>query len=218
MTYLIKDFEDFNFNNIIFGEKIITNEDNGKYYIYYASNETNGVPKEIHIQVPETRLLYNMTNHKYTQVNIPLYPTWNKINIFTTFIDNLESHIKSTLLKKKKKYEFSNLINNKNNINNIKTNLTEDLDKVLSTLKINQEIIMIIKLSYIWYKKYDDVLRYGLSSELVDINTNSNIIPKKQNIVPIIPPIIDITPSKPRLVPSIGDLQNALKLLKKIEK
>ena len=229
MTFIIKNFDDFNFDNIIYGNKIVTNDDNGKYYMYYVSNETNDIPKEIHIQIPETRLIYNLANHKYKQINIPLYPDWNKINIFINFIEKLETHIKNTLLKKKKKYDFSNLINIKNNINNIKTNITEEFDKILTNLKINQEIIIIIKISYIWYKKYDNIPRYGLSSEIVDIKYTESlkklekpiekpieklVISQKQpNEINSEPPVSGI-----RLIPSINDLQNALKLLKKIDK
>jgi len=217
MTYIIKDFDNFDFNKIIFGERIKTNDDSGKYYIYYLDNEK---PKEISIQMPETRLIYNLANHKYSQINVPLYPIWSKINIFINFINNLEEHIKNTLLKKKKKYDFSPLITNKNNIDHIKTNLLneEEINKTLLNLQINQEVVLIIKISYIWYKKYDENLRYGLSSSLLEIKTNINENICEKNIVkttpiaPIINPIMPIS----KLIPSVSDLQNALKLLKKV--
>ena len=53
MSYYLIDFGsskvDFNFDNLIIGKKIKSDNDNSKYYIYYQPE--NEIPKEIYIRL-----------------------------------------------------------------------------------------------------------------------------------------------------------------------
>lgn len=262
MSYYLIDFtkksNDFNFDNVIIGKKIKLDQDSSKFYIYYQTNISEN-PKEIYIRLPVLRLIYNLANHKYSQLSIPIYPNWDATTKFINFIKKLEKDIESCFAKKFMKHEWSSLINKKNMMNFIKSNfndsvkLTSNIDKTNITLddfKINGEIDMVIKLSYIWIKSS----KMGLSSQIYQIKylatpqdldidfIDDDIIPTN-NITNIPPPPplpttifappkvenilikslnmsgINVLPDMPtqiklKIVPSIKDLEKAIKELK----
>ena len=246
--YLINNFTNFDFSSILIGRKIKSDENNCKYYLYYQ-NDPNDIPKDIYIRVPETRLIYGLANHKYNQVNIPIYPIWSKTSEFIKFMKSLEQHIieQIDISKEKDNFEFSSLIKKKSNINYIKTNLL-DCVKItslsnknisLNDMKSNGQIDMIIKINHLWLRKAIDNNKYGLTSQLyqikyypspeqlnhdfIDVNNNLKQVTIVENIkkVEVIKENeknekIEQMPLKmTRMVPSINDLQNALKSLKK---
>jgi hypothetical protein len=238
MSYcLINNFTNFDFSSILIGKKIKSDENNCKYYLYYQ-NDINESPKDIYIRVPETRLIYGLAGHKYNQVNIPIYPIWNKTIEFIKFIKSLEQHIIEQI---NINFEFSSLIKKKNNINYIKTNLlecvkiTSSLNKKISLndMKSNGQIDMVIKINYIWLRKDNEINKYGLTSQLyqikyypspeqlnhdfIDPNNDLKPVTIVENIkkVEVIEKIEQVPLKITRMVPSINDLQNALKSLKK---
>jgi hypothetical protein len=166
----INNISNFNYDNIIIGTKIQTTNSNSKYYIYY--HEKGCSPKDIYIRLPKVRLIYNLSNSKYTQLSIPLYPLWDELNLIIKFIKKLENNIISKLNDIE---TYSNIINKKNGMNFLKTNYNENSIKItsnmigtktlLSDFKINGEIEMIIKLDYIWVKSK----KCGLSINLYQI-------------------------------------------------
>lgn len=240
MSYYLIDFNkliDFNFDNLIIGRKI-ENGDSSKYYIYYMEND---IPKEIYIRLPTVRLIYGLANRKYDMVNIPLYPNYDKVNKFVEFIKTLETNINDCFTKKKINKEYSSLINKKNGLIFIKTNINDNVkitsnitqssgNITLNDFKLNGEIEMVVCLSYIW----TNIDKIGLSSNLYQIKYNglpeqlevdmidSN---KRSTIQDIIPKKLiehkqitnEIIPPQIglRLVPSVNDLRSALKGLKK---
>jgi hypothetical protein len=223
---------EFNFDNVIIGKKIRQTDSSSRYYIYYQS-EPNETPKEIYFKVPKTRLLYGLANHKYDQVNIPIYPKHDLTDKFIKIIKDFEENIKEGFQNKYP--EFTSLINKKkNHIELLKTNitnikLTSDIKKniTLEDFKINGLIELVIKISYVWVKES----RFGLSSHIYQIKyhappdqLNINFIDneeiKENNIESIHTiPIVNIQstiPSGPsmRMVLLPDDLKNALKKLK----
>ena len=61
MNYHIYNFEsEFNFDKLIIGKKI-NNENISKYYIYYLDK----IPKDLYIQIPSIRTIYNYQNITY---------------------------------------------------------------------------------------------------------------------------------------------------------
>lgn len=176
MSYYLLDFtnkkNDFDFDNLVIGRKIKMDQDSCKYYIYYQT-ESSETPKEIYIRLPNLRLIYNLANHKFNQVNIPIYPNWDMTEYFVDFIQTFEANIQECYQNKNIKKEFVSLISKKNLLRFIKTNLndkvkiTSNLDKevTLNDFKINGQIDMVIKLSYIWCKGN----KMGLSSQLYQI-------------------------------------------------
>lgn len=264
MSYYLIDFtsktNDFNFDNLIIGKKIKIDQDNAKYYIYYQ-NDQSDTPKEIYIRLPVIRLIYPMGNHKYNQILLPIYPNWEGTNRFIEFMKKLEQDIDECFSKKNIKREWVSLINKKNLLNFIKTNLNDNVKitsnvenkKVtLADFKINGQIDLVIKLSYIWSKSN----KMGLSSQIyqikylappeqLNINFIDPDIPKKLFIQMPPPPISSINPStnipnpesialksmsmsgmvpaaelppqiKLKMIPSMKDLQKAIKGLKPI--
>lgn len=261
MSYYLLDFtskkNDFNFeNNLVIGRKIKLDQDSSKYYIYYQS-ESSDTPKEIYWRLPNLRLIYNLANHKFNQVNIPIYPNWDMTDYFVDFVQTFEGNIQECFQNKNIKKEFVSLISKKNLLKFIKTNLNDKVkitsnlerDITLNDFKINGQIDMVIKISYIWCKGN----KMGLSSQLyqikyiappdqLDINFIDTEV-KKQYIPPVppmpnflmnsinmtsninqiqtnqtnssieLPPQIGI-----RVVPSIKDLQKAIKGLKPTNK
>ncbi len=207
MSYYLIDFGstkvDFNFDNLIIGRKIKSDQENSKYYIYYQK-EQNETPKEIFIRLPRLRLIYNLANQKFNQLNIPIYPNWELTNNFIKFIQKLESDINECFSGKKINKEWVSIINKKNMLNFIKTSvyenykITSDIENkkiTLNDFKINGQIDVVIKLSYIWCKNN----KMGLSSQLyqlkyfappdqLEINFIDPEEPKK-HIVPVGPPI-----------------------------
>jgi hypothetical protein len=240
MSYYLIDFNktiDFNFDNLVIGRKI-ENGDSSKYYIYYLDED---IPKEIYIRLPTLRLIYGLANRKYDMVNIPLYPNYDKVTRFVEFIKTFESNINELYIKKRINKEYSSLINKKNGLLFIKTNINDNVkitsnitqpsgNITLNDFKLNGNIEMVVCLSYIW----TNIDKIGLSSNLYQIKYNglpeqldidmidSN---KKQVIQEIIPKksvehkqiTNDIIPPQIglRLVPSVNDLRSALKGLKK---
>jgi hypothetical protein len=177
MSYYLIDFtlksNDYNFDNFTIGRKIKLDQDNYKYYIYYQ-NDVSDDPKEIYIRLPILRLIYNLNNHKFNQLNIPIYPNWELTNKFIEFIKKLESDIEGCFSNKKINKEFISIITKKNSINFIKTNINEnvklssnlkDKDITLSDFKITGQIDIVIKLGYIWSKGP----KMGLSSQIYQI-------------------------------------------------
>ena len=230
MSYHLIDFESFNFDNLIIWKKIISDQDNLKYYIYYQ--QENETPKEIYIKLPRLRLIYNLANQKFNQLNIPIYPNWEQTNNFINFIQKFESDINECFLNKSNK-EWISIINKKNSINFIKTNvyenykITSDIENkkiTINDFKINGEIDVVIKISYVWSKNN----KIGLSSQLYQIKyfappdqLEINFIDpeeKKQVITKIINPEVKLAEKSTLLnrVPNIKDLQKAIKGLKPI--
>jgi hypothetical protein len=229
-NYLFDINSEFNFDNVIIGKKIKQTDSSSRYYIYYQS-EPNETPKEIYIKVPKTRLLYGLANHKYDQVNIPIYPNHDLTDKFIKFIKDFEDNIKGCF--EKKHPEFISLINKKkNHVDLLKTNIsnikiTSDIKRnvTLEDFKINGLIELVIKISYVWNKDS----RFGLSSHIYQIKyhappdqLNVNFIdeeevvekvyyreikPEQQNIKPTPIPIM-------KILLSPDDLKNALKKLK----
>lgn len=175
MSYYLIDFGspkvDFNFDNLIIGKKIKLDNDNSKYYIYYQPE--NEIPKEIYIRLPRLRLIYNLANSKFNQLNIPIYPNWEQSNNFVNFIQKLESDIEECFSNKANK-EWISIINKKNSINFIKTStyekfkITSDIENKkisFNDFQINGQIDVVIKISYVWNKNN----KIGLSSQLYQI-------------------------------------------------
>jgi len=225
MSYYIIDLnktDDFNFDNIIIGRKI-EGADIAKYYIYYYDEE----PKEIYLRLPRIRLIYNMDNYKYNQLKIPLYPNWDKLNDSIEFIKSFEQTIIECFKTKKINKELCSLISKKNNLNFIKASISENIKSTITdnNMKINGEIEIILKLSYIWTNE----TMIGLSSQLYQIKYHAppeNIDmfqDKKSNIITCNEVKISDTPivgnkSQPlKMIPSVTDLMNAMKNLKKRE-
>jgi hypothetical protein len=221
----------FSFDNIVIGRKI-PSETVSKYYMYY--NDNNMI-KEIYIRLPKLRLIYPMGNNKYSQIKVPIYPNWDVTNNFIEFIQTLENDIISCFEKKKINKELSSLISKKNNFYFIKTNISDDMKissntnnkLTLNDFKLNGEIEMVLRISYIWTNN----TMIGLSSHLhqikyyappsqLNIDFIDNIIQtptlKEQTIIPNIEIKKEVIQQPPiKMIPSVKDLQNALKGLKK---
>jgi hypothetical protein len=213
MTYYLIDINNidkFNFDNLIIGKEIEINESKSKYYIYY--NPTNESPKEIYIKIPSVRLIYALADHKYNQLNIPLYPMYDNLHKVTKFIKKMEQYFINKLSKKNEDIQFNNIINKKKLINFIKTNIDDNKIKITSNLntkinlndfKLNSEIEMVIKFEYIWNKNNT----YGISSTLYQIKYLG--IPTQLNIdlidfidEPVYNPIINIPPPPNMIIKS----------------
>ena len=85
MSYHVIDFNDnidFDYDNILIGKRISNDDETAKYYMYYVLDS----PKELYIKLPKIRYIYNLVNYKYNQLNIPLYPLWDKLSKFLKFI------------------------------------------------------------------------------------------------------------------------------------
>jgi hypothetical protein len=241
MSYYLLDFGlskiDFNFDNLIIGRKIKLDNNNSKYYIYYQSE--NEEPKEIYIRLPRLRLIYNMTNLKYNQLNIPIYPNWEQTNNFVNFIQQLESDIESCFSNKNK--EWISILNKKNSLNFIRTSMYENF-KITSDIKnkkvnlndfqINGQIDVVIKISHIWNKNN----KIGLSSQLYQIKylappeqLEINFIDpeEKKEVINtqeiLIKPVMNIQenkvmiPPQIKIVPNLKDLEKAINKLKPIK-
>lgn len=248
MSYYLIDYtkktNDFNFDNLIIGRKITIDQDTSKYYLYYQ-DDPNDNPKELYIRLPILRLIYQMANYKYNQLNIPIYPNWERTNNFVESFKKIESDIEECFKKKKIKKEFVSLISKKNILNFIKANINDKIkitsnilnQKItLADFKINGQIDVVLKISYIWSKGS----KMGLSSQIYQIKyiappeqLNINFIDPEPSL-PIPPPLPifftktnpekNVQPSVPelppqmklKLIPSIKDLQKAIKGLKPV--
>jgi hypothetical protein len=234
----------FEFDNLIIGKKIKVDQDNSKYYIYYQ-NEQSEIPKEIYIRLPIIRLIYSMANHKFNQLSIPIYPNWDGTHKFIEFIKKLEQDI-SECFKNNTSREWISIINKKNLLNFIKANISdtikitsniENKNITLSEFKTNGQIDMVIKLSYIWSKSN----KIGLSSQIYQIKylappeqLNINFIDPelpKSIFIPPPPPLpksdeialkslkmsnLELPQTKLKIIPTIKDLEKAIKGLKPI--
>jgi len=248
MAYYLIDFinlqHEFNFDNLIIGRKVKLDDNISKYYIYYQ-NEQSEIPKEIYIRLPIIRLIYSMANHKFNQLSIPIYPNWDGTNKFIEFIKKLEQDI-SECFKNNTSREWISIINKKNLLNFIKANISdtikitsniENKNITLSEFKINGQIDMVIKLSYIWSKSN----KIGLSSQIYQIKylappeqLNINFIDPelpKSIFIPPPPPLpksdeialkslkmsnLELPQTKLKIIPTIKDLEKAIKGLKPI--
>ena len=238
MSYYLIDFGsskvNFNFDNLIIGKKIKLDNNNSKYFIYHQ--QENEDPKEIYIRLPRLRLIYNMSNSKFNQLNIPIYPNWEQTNNFINFIKQLESDIESCFSNKNK--EWISILNKKNSLNFFKTSIYENF-KITSNIEnkklslndfhINGQIDIVIKISHIWNKNN----KIGLSSQLYQIKylappeqLEINFIDpeKKKEIINteeiLIKPVIKtdenikVLPPQIKLIPNIKDLEKAISKLK----
>ena len=249
MSYYLIDLSnktsDFNFDDFIIGKKIKFDSERYRHYVYIQNNILE-TPKEIYIRLPKLRLLYNMANNKFKQLSIPLYPNCELINNSIEFITKLESNIEECFTNKNLIKDFTSIISKKGLLNYIKMDLTDKI-KITSNIsqkvtfndfRINGEIEMVIKISYIWGKQN----KIGLSSQLyqikyyappeqlnidfIDTNTKQEIIPEIINIVPKAPlldldkfnKIQDNEKKMVRMVPTLKDLELSIKKLKKIKK
>ena len=241
MSYYLIDFtkkeQDFNFDNLIIGKKINGDSNYSKYYIYY---EENNIASEIYIKLPKIRSIYNLSNYKFNSLNLPIYPEYDATTNFITFIKNFENHIIDYFKKKNK--EFVSLITKKKSLQFIrmgihdKINITSNTNKIitLNEFKINSQLEIVIKLSYIWVNQ----TKIGLSSQIYQIKyhappeqleinfIDSEIIYPTKKILSEITTTATTTytpnKSQPQITqnniiirPSLLDLSNALKSLKK---
>jgi hypothetical protein len=233
------------FNHIVIGKRISTNDNMAKYYLY-CQNEMSEVPKEIYIKVPRLRLIYNMANQKYSMIKIPIYPNWETTDKFVDFIKNMEEEIFNTLNKKNETSSLvskkNGLLLLKSKLpDNVK--ITSNLNKevTLNDFKINGSIELVICISCVWVKEN----KMGLSSQIyqikyfappeqLDINfidepITSHVVkipsfqgPPIHSMPPSVclpPPPKNVIPEQIgiRMVPSVKDLQGALKKLKRVE-
>ena len=225
MSYYLLDFNnniEFDYDKILIGKKISNDEETAKYYMYYIIDS----PRELYIKLPKIRYIYNLGNYKYNQLNIPLYPLWDKLSKFIKFIKELETNIFSVFENKISNCEMTNLIYKKNQISFMKINVFENFklynnnkEITFNDIKINSEIEIIVKINFIWNKNN----KFGLSCNLIQINnitSPDNFI--KQQVIEIIDKkkSLGITTTGPPsnstgFVPSVSDLTNALLKIKK---
>jgi len=242
MSYYLIDFTKknfkFNFDNLIIGKKINTGQAYFKYYIYYNDND---VLSEIYIKLPKIRSIYNLSNYKFNSLNMPIYPTFDAITIFITFIKTLEKYIIDYFKKKK---EFISLLSKKESLEFIRMNIDDETKMTSNTntnkivgikdFKANSQLGIVLKFEYIWANK----IKFGISSQIyqikyypppeidfIDSDNELEIINpiKKNPIIPIKktsiqPAKIDIIKPVCNMRPSLHDINNALKTLKNIKK
>lgn len=217
MSYHLINFDNqetnFDFENFIIGRKIPIDDDLSKYYIYYQDDE-NTAPKEIYLKVPILRLIYSLSNLKYNQINIPVYPKWSKTARFVDWIESFENNIIECFSNKKINKEFISLISKKKLLNFLKIGLgitpeykitsTFKENLTLSDFKINSQIQMILKINHIWQKGS----KMGLSSQLYQINyiatpeqQGINFLDDEKPFIKNMPIIKNIPPPPPPLPP-----------------
>ena len=243
--YLIDNFNNFDFSKLIIGRKISSDDTISKYFIYYQDSDLDD-PKELYIKMPKLRLIYKLGNSKFNQENIPVYPNYVATASFIKFIKNFENNIKTTFVNKFNNCEIVSIIKKKNGLNFIKLNMDDKIKiysdnkiKNINEFQINSQIELILKVSYIWNKNN---LKLGISSIIYQIKyypspqeLNINFFNTEEKINEKIVPIVvshEISDTdsiiskhdeqkKPKIistnfVPSIGDLNVAIKNLKKI--
>lgn len=168
MSYYLLDLTtDIDFDNIILGNEIQINENIKKIYIYYLDTK----PKEMLVNLPTVRSIFNYKNIKYNQIKLPIYPLWDKSSIFIKFIKKLEKYIQQKIKINK---NYSNCLEKKERITTLKINISSKNKLLLTDLKINSEIEGLINIPYIWIKEDN----WGLS--LYDYELK--IIPKIENL------------------------------------
>lgn len=173
MSYYILNIntEELDNKKILIGKQIKVHDNKFRYYLYYMDNK----PKNIFINLPSSRLLFNYENNKYDQIKIPIYPLWDQNKKFIKFIKKIEKYIKEKININK---IFISCLNKIDNITYIKLNMGNNL-KIISSntitikdFKINGEIEGIINLNYVWEKE----LNYGLSINIYQLKYISNDI------------------------------------------
>lgn len=226
MSYHLLDFNnniEFDYDKILIGKKISNDEETAKYYMYYIIDS----PRELYIKLPKIRYIYNLGNYKYNQLNIPLYPLWDKLSTFIKFIKELETNIFSVFENKISNCEMTNLIYKKNQISFIKINVFEKFklysnnkEITFNDIKINSEIEIIVKINFIWNKNN----KFGLSCNLIqiyNIPSPDNFIDKQviENIdkkkLSSVNSLVSSSVKSSGFVPSVNDLTNALLKIKK---
>ena len=226
MSYHLLDFNnniEFDYDKILIGKKISNDEETAKYYMYYIIDS----PRELYIKLPKIRYIYNLGNYKYNQLNIPLYPLWDKLSKFIKFIKELETNIFSAFENKILNCEMTNLIYKKNQISFIKINVFEKFklysnnkEITFNDIKINSEIEIIVKINFIWNKNN----KFGLSCNLIqiyNIPSPDNFIDKQviENIdkkkLSSVNSLVSSSVKSSGFVPSVNDLTNALLKIKK---
>lgn len=235
MSYYLIDFtkkeQKFDLKNLIIGKKISC-KNNSKYYIYY--NNDNNI-SELYVRLPKIRTIYNLANYKFNSLNLPIYPEFEITNNFIIFIKNLENYIDNYFKKKNK--EFISLITKKKSLQFIRININDNFkitsnnnkDISLNNFKINSQLDIVIKLSYIWTNE----MKIGLSSQIYQIKyyappdeLDINFIDlDTENIIkPVIKYINESVINPTEIIqqniisrPSLLEINNALMSLKKIK-
>ena len=226
MSYHLLDFNnniEFDYDKILIGKKISNDEETAKYYMYYIIDS----PRELYIKLPKIRYIYNLGNYKYNQLNIPLYPLWDKLSKFIKFIKELETNIFSVFENKISNCEMTNLIYKKNQISFIKINVFEKFklysnnkEITFNDIKINSEIEIIVKINFIWNKNN----KFGLSCNLIqiyNIPSPDNFIDKQviENIdkkkLSSVNSLVSSSVKSSGFVPSVNDLKIPLLKIKK---
>ena len=243
--YLFNNENIINFNkeNIIFGNKISSDDKIARYYMYYNDSGS----KEIYLKLSKIRMIFNnFVNQKYSQINIPIYPLYSNTEKDIQFIHNIEEVINESFNTKSK---FTSLLSEKKSLVFIRMSMKKE-PKITSTLKhdisfadfkSNGEIEMVVKLSYVWFNKTNKT--FGLSCQLSQIKYYGlpeqlyvDFIdePVKNIFIPPPPPMLSMTKtpevifknslaqsgltsdSITKKIPSQKELMDALKKLKKI--
>jgi len=160
----------FDSDKLFFGSKICSDDNISRYYLYYQDDNES---KEIYIKLPKIRMIFNnFINQKYSSINIPIYPMWESTEKFTQLIHNIENIVKESF---NSKYSLSSLLSSRNGLELLKMKM-KDTPKITSNLnksvtfadfKINSEIELIVKISYVWLSK--KTKKYGLSCQLYQI-------------------------------------------------
>jgi hypothetical protein len=159
MNYYIYDFNnEFDFEKIIIGKKVTqtfdnledTNKNIFKYYIYYL----DVIPKDLYINLPSIRIIYNYKNNKFNQINLPIYPLYDKTKELILFLKKLKNKIIETIINENK--DFYNFLEKKDKLYILKFKINNEN---LFDLKINSEIKGLINISHIW----ENQNKFGLS-------------------------------------------------------
>jgi len=163
MSYYIYDFKnDFDFDKLIITKQIKIDNNIFRYNLYYLDD----VPKDLFIKLPSIRLIYNYTNLKYPQIKLPLFPQYDKVLNFLSFLKKIQKNIKEKLEINK---IFTNSIDKKDNLKLIKLNIFSNF----KDLKTNGELNGFVNISHIW----ENEKSYGLSLAL----SKFNYTPKVEN-------------------------------------
>ena len=224
MSYYILTQSD-DLEDIVIGNKLKSDEVYSKYYMYYLVDNDL---RDIYIKTPKLRLIYPLNNLKYNQISLLLYPEHNINTEFINFIKKIETYVKELFSKKK---EFISLIQYKNKMtylkatlnNSVKITSNTNTPTTLDDFKINSQIELIIKISYIWMNNE----KFGISSLIYQIGyygtleqlnldlLNINVLKTTtKSTIPIITDVIN-KQTKTSLIPSEHDLVNMIKNLKK---
>ncbi len=225
MSYYILTESD-NLENIVIGSKLKSDDVYSKYYMYYLINNEL---REIYIRTPKLRLIYPLNNLKYSQISLLLYPECDINTEFIDFITKIETYVKELFSKKK---EFISVLQCKNKMTYLKTTLNNAVKITSNTntptkledFKVNSQIELIIKISYVWMNNE----KFGISSLIYQIGyhgtleqlnldlLNINVIKPTQKTNSVI--ITENKQVKQSLIPSEHDLAHMINKLKKTKK